>query len=95
MRTPSRYEKFLWSYLNIFGKFFGVAACFVSTIFIITVFMDIIKQTSFYPSDDRVAILILMPIMFVIGILFIRVKPYYPKEYEEYFQKAGKIQKDK
>ncbi len=83
MERPSLYERFHWALFNILAKLFGAAACFVSIVFIVLVISGALgmREGNEYPVGT---LLFFVPLA-VVGFLMVRVKPFIPVKYQEWY----------
>ncbi len=86
MREPSSYKKVQWRFINLHAKIFGYGLTFCSLVFIIKA-IGYIFGAKIDGEEFRLYLLPLFVILFVLGILVIRAKPYYPKKYREWFER--------
>ncbi|GAB6910191.1 hypothetical protein JCM12296A_60520 [Desulfosarcina cetonica] len=90
MIEPSRFEKTYWSLFNFVSrKVMGILFILIPSIFLVTLLLDDNKE--WYSSDTRVLIYILVAIFIILGFLLLKIKPYYPKKYQNYYFSIGKI----
>ena len=87
MERPSLYERFHWALFNMLAKLFGFGACFVSIVFIVLVGAGAlgIREGNEYP----VVLLALFIPLAVVGFLIVRVQPFIPAKYQEWYAKRN------
>lgn len=90
MIEPSRFEKTYWDLFNFISrKVMGIVFILIPTIFLVTLLLDYKKE--WYRADTRVLIYNLVAIFIILGFLLFKIKPYYPKKYQDYYISIGKI----
>jgi hypothetical protein len=87
MKEPGLYDKFFWKFLvNIVGKIcFGYFLIFALLIYFIKALAHFFGA-EFNGEEFPLYNFPLFIILFVLGILVIRAKPYYPKKYREWLE---------
>ncbi len=87
-------DKFYWKFfVNICLKIcFGYFLTFASLIYFIQA-IAYISGVKISGGEFRLYLLPLFVILFVLGILVIRAKPYYPKKYREWLESKKKSSK--
>lgn len=90
MNKPSSYERFHWAIFNFLGKYvMGWGFIFVTIVFIASLLLD--QEGKWHPKDERMLDYAFFLTFGILGILLVKVKPYYPKQYSEYYKSIGKI----
>ena len=90
MIEPSKFEKTYWDLFNFISrKVMGIGFILIPCIFLVTLLLDDKKE--WYSSDTRALIYILIVIFIILGFLLFKIKPYYPKKYQDYYISIGKI----
>jgi hypothetical protein len=93
MKEPPLWEKIHWKVFNFSARVFGYGLVFVCAVFI---FLCVASYTGIRPGDEYpMWLLVLFIPLIVLGVLVTRAKPYYPKEYREWFEKKSKKTKDR
>ena len=85
MDEPSTYEKLHWKVFNIGAKVFGVGLVIISIIFTTLITGSILglSNQAVYPAWLLILFIPLIPL----GVLIVRAKSYYPKQYKEYYER--------
>jgi hypothetical protein len=88
VKEPSLYQKIHWRLFNFGAHAFGYALVFVSTIFTLLPIVSYagMKTGGEYP----IWLLVLFIPLIAMGLLVARAKPYYPREYREWFEDRSK-----
>jgi len=92
---PSKYEIFHWRAVNFVGRLFGYGLVIASIVFA----SEKILNTEFGAVIDDGKLDFIFHFMvyialFILGIIFIRVNPYYPEQYREWFESNMKKNMD-
>lgn len=80
MKEPSAYEKVHWKLFKAFARLFGSLLILSCVAFAILTVLKVPGNS--YPPW---LILVLLPLI-ALGVMMIKVKPYYPNEYREWFE---------
>jgi hypothetical protein len=90
MKEPSAYEKAHWRLFNSFARFVGALMALASGFLVYKIITSLLVEgtSSPYPPE----ILIFMVPVTVVCIMIIKVKPYYPAEYREWFETNKKFE---
>jgi len=82
MKEPSAYEKVHWKLFNAFARLFGSLLILSCGAFAVLTVKSLKVPGNSYPSW---LLLLFLPLI-AIGVMMIKVKPYYPNEYREWFE---------
>ena len=85
MSEPLTYEKSHWKVFNIVAKVFGAGITIISIIFIILIARSAMGLSN--QADYPGWLLVLFIPMIPLGVLIVKAKNYFPKEYKEYYEK--------
>jgi len=85
MDEPTTYEKLHWKLFNIGAKAFGIGLVIISFVFIVLITRSImgLSGEGDYPAWLLVLFIPLVPL----GVLIVRAKNYYPKQFKEYYER--------
>ena len=83
MGTPGIYERLHWAIFNILAKVFGVLGTFICTVgclLILLEYFGVLKGNNY----ELISLVFLIPLLYLCWKM-IFVKPYRPKEYEDWY----------
>jgi 4-hydroxybenzoate polyprenyltransferase len=89
MREPSSYQKVQWGLIKHHSKMFGYGLTIGSLVFIIQA-IAYMFGAKINGGGFPLYLLPLFVILFVLGVLVIRAKPYDPKKYRQWFERKKK-----
>jgi hypothetical protein len=85
MDEPSTYVKSYLAVFNIGVKAFGASLAIMSVIFIVLIIKPYLGQTN--QTGYPVWLLVLFIPLVPLGVLIVRAKKYYPKQYKDYYER--------
>jgi hypothetical protein len=88
MKEPSVYEKVHWKLFNAFARLFGSLLVLACVAFAILTVKSLKVPGNSYPPW---LLLVFLPLI-ALGVMLIKVKPYYPNEYEEWFEANKRLE---
>jgi len=93
MKEPSAYEKVHWRLFNSFARFVGALMALASGFLVYKITKSLLAEGTGSPYPPE--ILIFMVPVTVVCIMIIKVKPYYPAEYREWFEAHKQLELSK